>query len=522
MKRSFTPAPLPGWTRRVLTLGVLLGAAQAAQDLGPLVVSQAQGSVEVQGASSAWEPLRAGAAVNTALRTGTGRALLQAGEKGQVIVGGGSSLRRFQDEADLLTGRFLLRGPVAVHVQGNHLVMQGSGQARVDLGGMTRRVAVLSGSLRVALGERVYDVKAGEQFALVGAKLTPFREGDPWYEAQFRGAGDATIEATRGPVRVSQGGAARNALIGDDLPPGTQVNTDANAWAEIGFTGGGYLRLCEQSELSVLSVERTSQGREVLLKLTRGNAWNVVAKGQGGYKIDTPVVSTAVRGTVFRVGADGVVKVFEGQVVTPSDGDQPVNAGTQRSPDGQLGTLQLDALDRFNIALDAERARPLTLALQRGPASAPTLGIAARSLPDARLTAVVAGQRLAMTGQDGVFRLDTPEAGLPDGRYRVQVNAVRYGKTLALNQVVTLDRTPPTVQNLKVTRRGHLFVLTGVARDTGSAKVKLSVQIGAARYTHRVDARSGTPFTWALPGNGSIGSITVLDDAGNEGHVPIP
>ncbi|MFC6666586.1 FecR domain-containing protein [Deinococcus radiopugnans] len=137
------------------------------------------------------------------------------------------------------------------------------------------------------------------------------------------GLGAATVEAVRGPVRLLERGNTRLAGLGDDLTAGTALNTGADAWAEIGFSGGGYLRLNAQSELKVLSIERTSAGREVLLKLEKGTAWNVVEKGQGGYRIDTPVVSTAVRGTVFRVDASGLVKVFDGQVALPGQAAGP-------------------------------------------------------------------------------------------------------------------------------------------------------------------------------------------------------
>lgn len=510
-------------------LNAVLGVGLAAQAPTPLAMTQGQGRVEVLSDSNIWSPLTTGAPISTGLRTGTGRATLQAGERGQIIMGSASQLRRFEDEADLLRGRFLLRGPLGVHVQGNHVVMSGPGQARVDLLGATRRVAVLSGSVRVALGNKLYDVKAGEQFALTSTQTTPFAENDPWYSAQFRGLGAATVEATRGKVSLTLEGNTRNALVDDDLPPGALLNTDANAWAEIGFTGGGYLRLCESSTLSVVSIERTSRGREVLLKLDKGNAWNVVEKGQGGYRIDTPVVSTAVRGTVFRVDSSGLVKVFDGQVVTPSDNDQPISQGQQRDPGGQVGTLQLDDLDKFNMALDAQRARPLTLQLQRGSSDMPVLKLQAQSLPDARLSASIAGQTLAFIGNDdGQFTLLAPPNTIPDGLYHIQIRARRYGQTLLASQTVTLDHTPPTLTGLKVKRQGQVLILSGVAHDQFSPSVQLSVSLDGVgtSYTRFLTAQTETPFRWVLPNpapSGPLGiSLSVRDAAGNETHVALP
>lgn len=484
--------------------------------------------------------------ITTSLRTGTGRAELQINlsnkgvpTKGQLVVGSGSQLRRYLEEADLLSGRFLIRGPLAIHVRGIHLNMDGPGQARIDLSSpRSRRIAVLSGSLRIALSSKIQEVRSGQQLALDSGKLAPYTEHDPWYAAEYRGEGTATVEATRGAVRLSvRSGNARNALIGDELQPGSTLNTDVNAWAEIGFTGGGYLRLCEQSEMSVVSVERTSQGRVVLLKLNKGTAWNVVEKGQGGYRIDTPVVSTAVRGTVFRVDAEGLVKVFDGQVDLPSAGDQAVNVGQQSNAGGRVQTLQLDDLDRFNIALDAERARPLTLSLNPGPLNQAELALGARSLPDARLSATIVSkeagkpftpQKVALSGADGAFKLGQLQNTLPEGRYQVQVQALRYGKTLTQIRTVTIDRTAPALTNLQLTRQGHLLKLSGVALDPGSfnpagARLTLTVQAGQT-YTRRV--APGQPFQWLIPNLNTTQTtpltFTVRDAAGNETHAQVP
>lgn len=508
------------------------GGTQTAGTTTPRL-AQAQGSVEFLGASGTWAPGSApGTELSTSLRTGTGRAELKSGA-GQIVVGSASRLRRYLDEADLLDGRFFLRGPVAVHVQGTHVVMEGAGQMRVDLSGRaTRRVAVLQGQARLSLNGKLVTVRAAQQVDLDSGKVTAFREQDPWYASQYRGLGDANIEATRGQVRVDRAGQSRVAVIGDALDPGVTLNTAAGAWAEVGFTGGGYLRLNEQSELSVMAVERTERGREVLLKLSRGTAWNVVQKGQGGYRLDTPVVSTAVRGTVFRVDASGVVKVFEGQVALPGEGDQPVSAGQQRAEAGGVGTLQLDALDRFNQSLDAERARPLTLDLPAGKLQVQDLTLLARSLPDASVQASVAGRTVTLGGTDGVFRLERLEDTLPEGTYAVTVTATRFGQTLTRQVPLVIDRTAPAV-TVQGRREGRVLTLTGRVQDAsltttdGSRaarnRVTLRVTVNGVAYTRTVTA--GRPdFQWTLPlaTPGSPVTLNATDEAGNERHVEIP
>ncbi|WP_291428227.1 FecR family protein [Deinococcus sp.] len=492
----------------------------------------AQGRVELLDASGAWVAGGVpGTELSTSLRTGTGRAQLKFGA-GQIVVGSASRVRRLLNEAELLDGRFFLYGPVAVHVQGAHVVMEDAGQMRVDLSGRAnRRVAVLQGQARLSLNGRVVTVRAGQQMDLDSAKVTAFGEEDPWYASQYRGLGDATIEATRGQVRVDRAGQSRVAVIGDTLDSGVTLNTAAGAWAEVGFTGGGYLRLNEQSELRVLAVERTDRGREILLKLVRGTAWNVVEKGQGGYRLDTPVISTAVRGTVFRVDASGTVKVFEGQVALPGADDQSVSAGQQRAQAGGVEALRLDALDRFNQALDAERARPLTLDLPSGKVQVQHLTLLARSLPDAAVQASVAGRTMTLGGKDGVFRLDRPEDTLTEGPHRVTVTATRYSQTLTRRVTLIIDRTAPTV-TVQGRREGRALILTGRVQDASltlttrsapSNRVTLRVTVNGVTYTRTVTA--GHPdFQWTLPlaTPGSPVTLNATDEAGNERHVEIP
>lgn len=502
----FRAAPV----HHLLSLALLCSASALAAP----TVQGTQGRVELQQPGGTWAP--GSGEVTLGLRTGAGRAELHDGA-GRITVGSASRLRRYRDEADLLQGRFYLRGPVAVHVQGQHLVMDGAGSLRVDLDGPVRRVAVITGQVRADLSGRVVTVRGGQQLDLRSAALSAFRETDPWYAAQFRGEGSATVQATRGAVQLNRAGQVRGAASGDTLEPGAVLSTGQGAWAEVGFTGGGYLRLNEQSELSVLSVDRTERGREVLLKLARGTAWNVVEKGQGGYRIDTPVVSTAVRGTVFRVDAAGLVKVFEGQVALPSNADQAVSAGQQRSETGTVGTLVPDATDRFNQARDAERAQPLSLTLPRAPLTLSELILNARSLPDATLSAQVAGQRVPLSADGSSFRLS---ATLPEGTYPVAVTAERFGQTLTRAVTVTVDRSAPQA-DLRAERRGHLLLLSGVVTDNVNAGVILTTRIGTRTYARTVTP--GQPLAWALPlpDTAAPVHVTVRDAAGNERDVTL-
>ncbi|MFC6666587.1 carboxypeptidase-like regulatory domain-containing protein [Deinococcus radiopugnans] len=157
-----------------------------------------------------------------------------------------------------------------------------------------------------------------------------------------------------------------------------------------------------------------------------------------------------------------------------------VGQDQQRGAGGGLLPLQLDAVDRFNIAQDAARAQPLTLALDLPGRSLQELALAARSLPDAQVTLTVAGQTLPLTGENGTFRLERLKTALPEGQYTVTVRAQRYGQTLTRRQTVTVDRTPPQLGNLSVTRVGRLLTVSGVVTDAGGSRVGLTLEVGGS------------------------------------------
>nr|WP_246580329.1 FecR family protein [Deinococcus aestuarii] len=378
--------------------------------------------------------------------------------------------------------------------------MDRPGRARVDLrGNITRRVAVTAGSARVALSRRTVTVNAGQQLDLASGAVTPFREDDPWYAAQFTGTGDATVQATRGTVRVVRGAENRPAGRGETLDPGERLATGEGSWAEVGFTAsGGYLRLQSHSELSAIGAEGTGPGREVTLQLTRGSAWNVVPgapSDPGRPQLRTPVVSTAARGTEFRVDAGGRVRVLEGDAA-PSGGTAPGGTGGI-TPASRLLTLQVD---------------PPT-----GPLR--DLTLTARSLPDARVTATVAGRRVGLTRQGDRFRLGGLTPPLPEGTYTVRVSAERAGEAATRWQTVVIDRTAPALGGVRAVRSGNVLTLTGTARDAGAGRLTLTARVGGSTFTRQVsgDFRLLLP----APAPGTPLRVSVRDEAGNESHADL-
>lgn len=509
---------------------VLPAQAQVAARPASLIVTAAQGRAEVQSAGGTWVPLQQTREVYTALRTGAGRVTLgRAG--GQVTVGSASRLRVYRDEPDLQEGQFFFAGQGGLYALGWHLNVE-SGQLRADLlpGSPQPRVAVIAGRVRLSSGTRTVSLGPGEQLSLRTGRKSAFAETDPWYHAQFVGPGTATIEALRGAVTYYSGEKGRGAAVGQVLGTGDRVSTGSGAWAEIGFAGGGYLRLTEQSELGVLAVDKTARGREVTLRLLRGSAWNVVQKGQGGYRITTPVVSTAVRGTTFRVDAQGLVKVFEGQVELPSEPGISLTQGQEKAAGQAVRPLTLDALDRLNLALDQERAAPLRPQFTLpGTAARPwaqkALALQVTAPQGSEVQVSLGGHSVHLTeSAEGAFVLPAGLPVLPDGRHDVTLTVRRAAQVWQRRFPLVLDRTAPVLAALERRTAGRTVLLTGELNEgpgAGHGRVELRIEGAGAP---QVRSLPPGPFRVLLPAPAFPGELrlTVRDAAGNESDVTLP
>lgn len=519
----------------LLSAALLSMAGAQEPPLGATNVQQVQGRVEMQSASQVWRPITAASPLEAGLRTGTGRAMLTNPQGGRVTVGGASTLRTYSHETDFLRGSFVLDGPVSAFALGNHFSVERGSRVRVDVDNSTRRLAVLKGNLRFSANGRNSQLAEGQQIDLSSLRLGNYRETDPWYDSQFIGAGRATLEAMRGNVQIREAeGGVSNGALGRVLEEGDTLQTGAGSWAEVGFTGGGYLRLTELGELKVLSVEKTTRGREVLLQLTKGSAWNVVEKGQGGYKIVTPVVSTAVRGTKYRVDANGLVKVVEGSVEVPSVSQTTLQAGQQQANGGAIVPLTSDAIDLLNQQLDEQHNLPMSLIVDVPARQVATLRLGIETLSDTMVTVTATPKAQAGTQAGGSTQLvaaprsteeavwqwavTEPEgAALPEGVYTVQVRATRFKETRVWQGDLRIDRTPPT---LKVQRRtvGRVTVVSGQVSDNAPLPLKLSLHshTAQAQYFVRPDVNEGR-FELLLPAPNWQGDLKVHleDGAGN-------
>ncbi len=128
-----------------------------------------------------------------------------------------------------------------------------------------------------------------------------------------------------------------------------QIRTAAKSRCEITLTGGGKVRIGENSELVLTAANVKPMTKNFNATLKKGNAW-VSAKAAFGEKknvsIRTPTAVAAIRGTVYRTQAgedESSVLVYEGKV----DVNQPSNMEQEQKetkpggkPKFKLGPLQ--------------------------------------------------------------------------------------------------------------------------------------------------------------------------------------
>ena len=105
------------------------------------------------------------------------------------------------------------------------------------------------------------------------------------------------ISYTEGQVTVRRSGSELNGEIGLNLREGDRVMTDSDSLAVLELTDRGTLKLREDSELVLGSLED-----EVSVSLARGGLFSRIRQLTGrGYHVETPNVVAAVRGTEFFV-----------------------------------------------------------------------------------------------------------------------------------------------------------------------------------------------------------------------------
>jgi len=139
---------------------------------------------------------------------------------------------------------------------------------------------------------------------------------------------DGKISVAVGTVTLlpGGGGAARPLVVGDTVPVGSSVKTGAASRAVVVLTGQSAVRIAENSEVLIETLEASDTNPKVLLDLKAGSLGALIkpqAQTAMDFKVKTPSGVAAARGTFFSVAVEdgkGYVQVKEGKVdVSPAD-----------------------------------------------------------------------------------------------------------------------------------------------------------------------------------------------------------
>ena len=254
---------------------------------------------------------------------------------------------------------------------------------------------------------------------------------------------DGTAEPlwVRGDVRViSADGASRALVPGDAIPAGSRLETGADSGVRLRLVDGAIVTLGERSRLDLreLTVYSHSVPR-TRLEIDRGRLESIVTPASAPgtrYEIKTPVVTTAVRGTDFRVHVDETGTRARAEVVSGAVA-------------AQLGTTSV-ALDAgFGLAAAAGEppggARPLPpapdLATVVRRAERMPVRAAWTPAPGVRRHRV----RLAEVPGDRTVHeqvIDAAEvrwADLADGRYTLRVRSIDASELEGADVTATID-----------------------------------------------------------------------------------
>jgi len=496
---------------------ILSSAAVLGSSAGALELTEIQGKVEIK-LGDGWTTAKAGLFEGVGpLRTRAGQVTLEEGG-GRFKLGSQSTLELRQGEPALLSGQGYLEGPLAGFVGGVHFRLERGSRARLDLTGPLSRLAVLEGKINLySVRLKNLNVGAGQSLNLLSAVQSAYtEEPKPWYLEKISGLGAVRLEAFKGSVE-QQNAEPANApwqpmQVSDSLEGEGVVRTGAASWAELGFEGGGYLRLGAQARLRVLGLEKLVSGqRKVILMLEQGSTWNVVEKGKGNYELRTATLVAGVRGTTFRVDSSGLLKVLEGQVVaSTAAGEQPVPSG-QQVQNGQKGTLVLDAIDRFN--LERDRLRNAALKLE---GELPT-GEVRRDLkleftvnPDAEVSLKVGSESVKLTPDAaGVVRY---QPTLAEGEVALELTVKHYAQNKALSSRYLIDRSAPRLTLESVRREGEQGVLKVKVQDASPVTLTLTRATNSEAIRVEGTLESGElRFPWFI---GSL-ELRLQDAAGN-------
>jgi hypothetical protein len=193
--------------------------------------------------------------------------------------------------------------------------------------------------------------------------------------AQTMNQVEAKVIRLKGDARYSTGNNVWQPLkVGDTIRPGTVIQTASNSRLDLGLSGGAtpvaagapsrmlsyrasaeqnIVRVWENTLLGVDTLTETHTGADVVtetqLDLKAGHITGTVKKMSAAskYEIKIPTGVAGIRGTVYDITADGVIKVLSGSAVMAYVG-----------PDGKPMTQVVMGMQQFDVRTGVLSALP--------------------------------------------------------------------------------------------------------------------------------------------------------------------
>jgi hypothetical protein len=167
-----------------------------------------------------------------------------------------------------------------------------------------------------------------------------------------------------GTVNIITAGKTRTAIVNQYLSGSETIVTGKNSLADISMSGKGYMRIQENSKVTVASLKKAAgdpdlnmnSGKVILImsKLSKGNKYNV----------GTSTTVASVRGTIFQVSGDESktdLDVFTGQVLV-----NPVSGGVVQSQIAEMVSEgQSLSLDKVLVTDILAKKKKITLSALR-------------------------------------------------------------------------------------------------------------------------------------------------------------
>ncbi|RJF90260.1 FecR domain-containing protein [Sphingomonas cavernae] len=251
-----------------------------------------------------------------------------------------------------------------------------------------------------------------------------------------------TVAAYRGNVRIVRGKSEARAVTGDQVTQGMMIATGAKSFVTIELPDNSRFSLPSNSWVGITRLRRTlltGQVERSFSLLTGRSDWDVTPSRTNPFSVTTPIATTAVRGTSFRVSYNEAtesmtVGTLQGTVAVR---DQAIEAGSGaavRSGSAIKPVRLIDApeLDRSGTIQQAE-----------------TLAFSARTVDNASSYGFEIASDAGFIDRLASERTATPQVtfdSLPNGTYFIRTTALDAEGIEGQANVFSFDRQFNTIE----------------------------------------------------------------------------